>query len=92
MVGSIGRSKSRASRVNSRRQYPFYAICVYNKGNLASLVLGKAYRVIRPRRNDSPGMLRVVDEDREDYLYDARQFVPVSMDRAGRRRMMEVVG
>jgi hypothetical protein len=37
-------------------------------------------------------MLRVVDEDREDYLYDARQFVPVTVDRAGRRRMMEVVG
>lgn len=77
--GSIGRSSGRSSRPRRARRYPFFAICIDNQGNEASLVLGKAYRVTSPLDSDPPGMLRVVDDDAEDYLYDARQFVRIEL-------------
>ncbi|HVT90681.1 MAG TPA: hypothetical protein VHD56_17635 [Tepidisphaeraceae bacterium] len=62
-----------------------------NRGNEASLQLGKAYKIIKPRNNDPDGRLRVIDEEGEDYLYLREWFVPVDMDREGKRRIMEVV-
>jgi hypothetical protein len=52
---------------------------VDDRGHEESLVRGKIYRVLRPKRGDQPQDLRVVDEEREDYLYPARRFVPVTL-------------
>jgi hypothetical protein len=78
-AGSIGRSSARSGSATQARRHPYYAICINNNGNPASLMLGKAYRVIRPLQHDPAGMLRVIDEDAEDYLYDSRQFVPIEL-------------
>lgn len=85
-AGSAGRSKAAQGD-----RYPYLAICVYNRGNEASLQLGKAYKVIKPRNDDPSARLRVVDEEGEDYLYLRDWFVPVAMDVSGKRRVMEVV-
>jgi hypothetical protein len=55
----------------SRKSSKPFAVCVDNRGNEASLILGKVYRVrpdARAARDDLP---RVVDESGEDYLFDA---------------------
>src|SRR5438045_210056 len=88
-AGATGRSKGQST--NNRRRYPYLAICVYNKGNEASLERGKAYRVIKPRPNDSPLRIRVIDEEGEDYLYLSDWFVPIEITDRRRRRMLEAV-
>ena len=51
-----------------RRTKPF-AVCVGNRGNEAALILGKLYRVRSGTRAAKDGLLRVVDESGEDYLF-----------------------
>lgn len=83
--------RSRAARANGSIPYPFLAICVFNRGNEASLQLGKAYKVLKPRADDPAGRMRVVDEEGEDYLYLREWFVSVEVAPSGKRRVMEVV-
>jgi len=49
-----------------------FAICVRNDGYAASLELRKLYRVLDDTFGDDHGMIRVVDESDEDYLYPIR--------------------
>jgi hypothetical protein len=49
------------------------AVCVDNTGYPVSLQLGKAYRVL-PDAKPGLGLLRVVDESGEAYLYSASRF------------------
>jgi hypothetical protein len=63
-------------------------MCVDNVGNEASLLIGKVYQVIKPDPNDGPHNLRVIDEDGEDYLYSAEQFVPVDLPQSARRAVV----
>ncbi len=53
------------------------------------MILGKAYKVIRPLARDPDYDLRVIDEEGEDYLYSARRFVPIELPRAARRAVAE---
>ena len=82
--------KSRQNRNAAR--YPYAAICVVNKGNEASLEIGKAYRVIKPLPNDPAQRIRVIDEEREDYLYLAEWFVSVELTGSRKKRVIEAVG
>lgn len=58
-----------------------YAVCIQNKGNEASLELNKLYIVLPDRRAEADGLVRVIDEDREDYLYPAAWFAAVEVPR-----------
>lgn len=49
---------------------------------------GRIYQVIRPKPNDWPTWLRVIDEEGEDYLYPAKSFVPVELPPRARRAVM----
>jgi hypothetical protein len=65
-----------------------FAVCVDNNGNEASLILGKIYRVLVDARASKDGLVRVVDESGEDYLFDNGQFLFVSFPLAVRRRLL----
>jgi len=52
-------------------------ICVNNEGYEASLEARKLYQRIDDERADSLGMVRVVDESGEDYLYPIDLFEPI---------------
>jgi hypothetical protein len=52
-------------------------ICVNNKGYEASLEMRKLYLRMDDERAAALGMVRVVDEDGEDYLYSASLFEPI---------------
>lgn len=55
-----------------------YALCVRNEGYPASLDLRKIYRLIPADAGDA-GLLRVVDESGEDYLYPAEFFIALDL-------------
>jgi hypothetical protein len=59
-----------------------YVVCIANKGNEASLERNKLYVVLPDRRAEADGLLRVIDEDREGYLYPAEWFVAVEVPKA----------
>ena len=54
-----------------------FAVCLENKGFEASLEVGKLYEVVADTEAEKDGMLRVIDEDGEDYLFEARIFYPL---------------
>ena len=56
-----------------------FVICIKNEGYLASLEPRKVYRVLTDATAESKGMLRIVDESGEDYLFPATFFVPVEV-------------
>ncbi len=56
-----------------------FVVCPINEGYLASLEIGKPYRIIPDEEAERLGGLRVIDEDGEDYLYDAEMFCPLQV-------------
>ena len=56
-----------------------FVVCLNNEGYLASLEVGKLYQIIPDAEAEKLGGLRVVDEDGEDYFYDARMFCPLQV-------------
>lgn len=59
-----------------------YVVCVNNEDYPASLELRKIYSLIPDRDASKSGLLRVVDESGEDYLYPANYFVAIRVPRA----------
>jgi hypothetical protein len=59
-----------------------YAVCIANAGNEASLERNKLYVLLRDRKAEADGLVRVIDEDGEDYLYPADWFVTVEVPKA----------
>lgn len=58
---------------------PKFAVCVNNKGLEASLEIGKLYEVIPDETAEEDDMLRVIDEDGEDYLFESAKFYPLAI-------------
>ena len=62
------------------------AICIRNKG-AEDLEIRKVYRVLPDARAAKDGLIRVIDESGEDYLYPADYFVPVELPREAERAL-----
>jgi hypothetical protein len=56
-----------------------FAVCVKNVGFEASLEVGKLYEVVSDAEAESDDMIRVIDEDGEDYLFEASIFYPLAI-------------
>jgi len=56
-----------------------FVVCLNNEGFDASLEIGKLYRIVPDAEAEKIGGLRVIDEDGEDYLYDAEMFCPLQV-------------
>jgi hypothetical protein len=56
-----------------------FAVCINNKGFEASLGVGKLYEVISDIEAEDDDMIRVIDEDGEDYLFEAKNFFPLAI-------------
>ncbi len=59
-----------------------YAVCIANTGNEASLERNKVYALLPDPQAEADGLVRVIDEDGEDYLYPAQWFVAVEVPKA----------
>jgi hypothetical protein len=65
-----------------------FAVCISNKGYAASLEVRKIYRMIPDRAGAKHGMVRVIDEMGEDYLFPEEFFVPLRLPQAAERAML----
>ncbi len=62
-----------------------YGLCVDNRGNPAALEVRKIYRLFRDAAAEARGLVRVIDESGEDYMYPARFFVPIEVPPAAEK-------
>jgi hypothetical protein len=74
-----------AKSVGSRRQL---VVCVKNEGYEVSLDVRKIYVSIEDEDAKSHGMVRVVDESGEDYLYPQKMFLPIDLPQPVRRAVL----
>lgn len=70
-----------------------FAICLKNKGS-EDLIVHKVYRVLPDERTEKQGLLRIIDESGEDYLYPTGYFyfldLPQRIERALRQQVSTV--
>ena len=59
-----------------------FVVCLSNKAHPASLELHKIYIVVRDTAAAKLGLLRVIDESGEDYLYPKSLFRPIVLPQA----------
>ena len=59
-----------------------YLLCVSNAGYEASLEARKLYEVLPDEDAARFGMVRVIDESGEDYLFEADRFVAIQVPEA----------
>lgn len=71
-----------------KREKREFALCLENAGNEASLVLGKVYRVVPDAQAGKDGLVRIIDESGEDYLFESSQFAFVEFPLAVRRKIL----
>lgn len=57
-------------------------ICLNNTGYAASLERRKIYVVLPDDEAEKSGLLRVIDESGEDYLYPKSSFSPITLPQA----------
>jgi hypothetical protein len=62
-----------------------FVICINNKSNRASLIMGKVYRTLPDPDAEVYNLLRIIDEDRlepDGYLYPKTMFAPIELPEA----------
>ena len=67
-----------------------FAVCIHNGEYDIDLIVGKIYRVVKPKRNDRPSDIRVFDESGEDYLYPQGWFVPVDLPLKAKKALVSI--
>jgi hypothetical protein len=62
-------------------------VCIHNDGYVASLDVRKIYQGIPDADAERLGMIRIIDESGEDYLYPKACFAPISLPAAVRQEL-----
>jgi hypothetical protein len=76
------KSRSNGSSTKKRPQAASqYVVCVKNEEYPASLELRKLYPTVPDKPAERAGLIRVIDESGEDYLYPSDYFVPIKLPR-----------
>jgi len=55
-----------------------WMVCINNQGYAASLEPRKLYPALDDEQSESLGLLRIIDESGEDYLYPQEMFCPIT--------------
>ena len=87
MESAKKKSKSNASSTKRktvlvRSSGKHYVICIKNEHFPASLESRKIYKTIPDQVASKVGMVRVIDESGEDYLYPQEYFMEIKLPRA----------
>ena len=64
-----------------RQKHREFVVCVRNTGYPVSLELRKIYEVLPDPDASTHGLIRVIDESGEDYLYPNNFFVRIDLSR-----------
>jgi hypothetical protein len=67
-----------------------FAVCVRNEGYEESLELRKIYEILEDSKADQHGMIRVIDEEGEDYLYPTAWFLPIQLPETIEHAVLEL--
>ena len=67
-------AKKRKSSASTGKSATTFVVCLSNRGFAAALEVRKLYRAVPDAPARKLGMLRVVDESGESYLYPAARF------------------
>jgi len=67
--------------MNAKSKEPRFVVCV-NNNECEDLEVRKLYQVLPDEAAAADGLLRVVDESGEDYLYPAELFLQIELPRA----------
>lgn len=67
-----------------------FAVCIRNEEHEESLELRKIYEVLDDRRAGEHDMLRVIDEEGEDYLYPKGWFLPIELPQNIKQAIVEL--
>lgn len=65
-----------------RSDHTRFVVCVSNQGYRASLIARRIYRRLEDPQAEAKGLVRIVDESGEDYLFPGRLFVAIELPRA----------
>jgi hypothetical protein len=63
-------------QINQGKQF---VVCINNEGYSASLEVRKIYEVVSDSSAGEHGLIRVIDESGEDYLYPHDHFIPIDL-------------
>ena len=76
-------------RVEKRKRF---VVCVRNTGYAASLELRKIYQALRDADAEAHGLVRVIDESGEDYLYPGKFFRSLDLPQAVESALRRATG
>jgi hypothetical protein len=71
-----------------RQQSKQLVVCVNNQGYPASLEKRKIYLALRDQTAEKNGLIRVVDESGEDYLYPKTLFRSIALPQAVKKAVL----
>ena len=74
--------------MSSHRKEPDYLLCVSNEGYEVSLIVRRLYQRLPDPEAAQHGLVRVVDESGEDYLFPEKLFTAVSLPKAISRQLV----
>jgi len=72
--------------MNGENPRPRFVLCIRNNG-ADDLELRKVYQVVPDPAASREGLVRIIDESGEDYLYPADYFVPLKLPTAVSREL-----
>jgi hypothetical protein len=81
-------TKSSAPSTAHKAGQARFALCVCNTDYAASLEMRKVYRILSDAQASRHGLMRVIDESGEDYLYPEKYFVPIKLPQAAERALL----
>ena len=64
-----------------------FVVCVNNDGYAASLVVRRIYETVADNDARDRGLVRVIDESEEDYLFPAELFEVIDVPKALERKL-----
>jgi hypothetical protein len=67
-----------------------FAVCVRNDEHEESLELRKIYQVLDDPSAAGHGLIRVIDEEDEDYLYPTSWFIPIELPHSLEAAILEL--
>ena len=84
---ALAKKKSKSSEYSLKKRVAavHYVICVRNQDYPASLELRKIYTLVADNSATKLGLIRVIDESGEDYLYPEDYFMPIKLPRTLQR-------
>src|ERR1700690_2398832 len=87
-VSAPKNSRSNGSSIKMKSLSNSFVICVRNNDHVASLELRKLYESIPDAKASKLGLVRIIDESGEDYLYPEDYFVAVKLPQSVGRAVL----